>query len=202
MKKSFGLIFAVLLLFFCSCSPYDPTPYIPREYRDAFLCDGSFTLGGQKEASGEKENSGFTPKVLSATYRIRQENAFYSIRYREGETVSVEPVSVSLSSPVTAPSELRLGELQSLFKAVWNLSKTTGSEELLPQGEESIRVSFSSAEALFDHLPAQGLPCYVYSLSEDTLFPLSGAYAGSRSLGTCTVASSGSGTLFYILIDL
>lgn len=201
MKKSFGLIFAVLLLFFCSCSPYDPTPYIPREYGDAFLCDGSFTLGGQKEASGEK-GSGPAPQILSAAYRIRQENSFYSIRYREGETVSVEPASVNLSSPVTAPSELRLGELQSLFKAVWNLSKTTGSEELLPQGEESIRVSFSSAEALFDHLPAQGLPCYVYSLSEDTFFPLSGAYAGSRSLGTCTVASSGSGTLFYILIDL
>lgn len=201
MKKSFGLIFAVLLLFFCSCSPYDPTPYIPREYGDAFLCDGSFTLGGQKEASGEK-GSGPAPQILSAAYRIRQENSFYSIRYREGETVSVEPVSVSLSSPVTAPSELRLRKLQSLFKAVWNLSKTTGSEELLPQGEESIRVSFSSAEALFDHLPAQGLPCYVYSLSEDAFFPLSGAYAGSRSLGTCTVASSGCGTLFYILIDL
>lgn len=202
MEKSFGLIFILLSLFFCSCSPYDPTPYIPREYGDAFLCDGSFTLVGQKEASEEKENSGSTPQVLSAAYRIRQENAFYSVRYREGETVSVEPASVSLSSPVTAPSELKIGELQSLFKAVWSLSQTTGSEDPLSQGEESIRVSFSSAEALFDHLPAQGLPCYVYSLSEDTFFPLSGAYAGSRSLGTCTVASSGSGTLFYILIDL
>ncbi len=201
MKKSFGLIFILLSLFFCSCSPYDPTPYIPREYGDAFLCDGSFTLGGQIEASAEKE-SGPAPQILSAAYRIRQENAFYSIRYREGETVSVEPASVSLSSPVTAPSELRLGELQSFFKAVWSLSQTTGSKDLPSQREESIRVSFSSAEALFDHLPAQGLPCYVYSLSEDTLFPLSGAYAGSRSLGTCTVASSGSGTLFYILIDL
>ena len=61
MKKSFGLIFAVLLLFFCSCSPYDPTPYIPREYGDAFLCDGSFTLAGQEKASGEK-GSGPAPK--------------------------------------------------------------------------------------------------------------------------------------------
>ena len=63
MKKSFGLIFAVLLLFFCSCSPYDPTPYIPREYGDAFLCDGSFTLAGQEKASGEK-GSGPAPQIL------------------------------------------------------------------------------------------------------------------------------------------
>ncbi len=201
MKKGAAFVLPLLVVFlypFASCSyaPSDPTPYIPQEYRDAFLCSGSFTLGETKEAAPEEGRcSPSLPQVLSASYRVRRGNAFYDIRYREGENPSAEPVSVSLSSPVTAPSELFLEEIPSLLKTIWELSKAS-------ENRERIFVSFSSAGELFDHLPNQGLPCYVYSLSEETLFALSGSYEGNRSMGTCTVSSEDSGTLFYILIDL
>ena len=201
MKKGAAFVFPLLVVFlhlFASCSyaPSDPTPYIPQEYRDAFLCSGSFTLEETKEAAPEEgRSSPSLPQVLSASYRVRQGNAFYDMRYREGESLSAEPVSVGLSSPVTAPSELSLEGIPSLLKTIWEFSKVS-------EGREKIFVSFSSAGELFDHLPNQGLPCYVYSLSEETLFALSGSYEGNRSMGTCTISSEDSGTLFYILIDL
>ena len=120
MKKGAAFVFPLLVVFlhlFASCSyaPSDPTPHIPQEYRDAFLCSGSFTLEETKEAAPEEgRSSPSLPQVLSASYRVRQGNAFYDIRYREGESLSAEPVSVGLSSPVTAPSELSLEGIPSL----------------------------------------------------------------------------------------
>ena len=144
MKKGAAFVFPLLVVFlhlFASCSyaPSDPTPYIPQEYRDAFLCSGSFTLEETKEAAPEEGRS-------------------------------------SPSLP------------QVLLKTIWEFSKVS-------EGREKIFVSFSSAGELFDHLPNQGLPCYVYSLSEETLFALSGSYEGNRSMGTCTISSEDSGTL-------
>ncbi len=144
MKKGAAFVLPLLVVFlypFASCSyaPSDPTPYIPQEYRDAFLCSGSFTLGETKEAAPEEGRcSPSLPQVLSASYRVRRGNAFYDIRYREGENPSAEPVSVSLSSPVTAPSELFLEEIPSLLKTIWELSKAS-------ENRERIFVSFSSA---------------------------------------------------------
>ena len=64
MKKGAAFVFPLLVVFlhlFASCSyaPSDPTPYIPQEYRDAFLCSGSFTLEETKEAAPEEGRKPF-----------------------------------------------------------------------------------------------------------------------------------------------
>lgn len=210
MKKNTVAVFAgILLCIFLfllsscssSCATPDPTPYIPREYESAFLCGGSFSLGDAREDVSGEDSSESVPRILSASYQVRQKGRFYSIRYEEGRSPSAEPLSVGLSSPVVSPSGLALREAPDLLKTAWRLSQPS-VRSIPSEKREPVLVSFSSAEGLFGYLPNQGLPCYVYSLSGKTVFSLSGSYEGTRSLGICTVSSEDPGTLFYILIDL